>query len=92
MASIPQNGATSPKGTPHPGTIVTEDRIRDSMKEQSAADVPVTIAWVQQPDGGYAAVTRIEITGTEDQMRITKFGDDGTMLESTTMMAPPPMP
>lgn len=90
MNPTPETGATSPSGQPHPGTIVTDDKIRGTQKEQPASEVPPTIAWVQGETGDWTAVTRIEVTGTLQRMRITKFGADGTMLTTTTMSPPPP--
>lgn len=82
------SGAESPAGDPHPGTVVTKDLIRATEKEDAAADLPQLIAWVDVA-GVWKPVVTIEITGTPERMRITKFGADGEMLES---MAPPPPP
>ena len=82
------NGAHSPTGEPHPGQIVHDDKVEGRTYTKSAAEVPTTIAWVDV-DGTWKAVVRIEITGTTAQRRITKFGVDGKMLE-TTIQAPPP--
>ena len=83
------NGASSPSGDSHPGEILHQDRIDDRTWTVAAAEVPQTIAWVQV-DGVWKPVVRIEITGTPDMRRITKFGADGQMLEST--MPQPPAP
>src|ERR1041384_6231380 len=85
------NGARSPTGEPHPGQIVHDDKVDGKTWIRAAADVPVTIAWVEV-GGTWKAVVRIEITGTPEQRRITKFGTDGQMLESTIQAAPPPPP
>ena len=82
------NGARSPTGEPHPGQIVHDDKVDGRTWTAAAANVPRTIAWVDV-NGSWKAVVRIEITGTSEQRRITKFGADGQMLE-TTIQAPPP--
>src|ERR1700712_218554 len=74
------NGAHSPTGEAHPGQIVHDDKVDGRTWTAAAADVPKTIAWVDV-NGAWKAVVRIEITGTQDQRRITKFGTDGKMLE-----------
>ena len=80
--------ATSPSGDNHPGEILFEDKIEGRQWSKQAAEVPQTIAWVNV-NGVWQPVTRIEITGTVQQRRISKFGKDGTLLEST-IQAPPP--
>jgi hypothetical protein len=84
------NGAHSPTGEAHPGRIVHDDKVDGRTWTVAAADVPKSIAWVDV-NGTWKAVVRIEITGTPDQRRITKFGTDGQMLE-TTIQAPAPRP
>lgn len=84
------NGAHSPTGEPHPGKIVHDDKVDGRTYTKSASEVPQSIAWVEV-DGAWKAVVRIEITGTKEQRRITKFGVDGHELE-TTIQAPPPPP
>jgi hypothetical protein len=88
QAEHTMSGATSPSGQKHPGEIVHDDKIDGRTWTRNAADVPPTIAWVQV-DETWVAVVRIEITGTADARRFTKFGPDGQMLE-TTIQAPPP--
>jgi hypothetical protein len=82
------NGARSPTGESHPGQIVHDDKVDGRTWTAAAVDVPNTIAWVDV-NGTWKAVVRIEITGTPDQRRITKFGTDGQMLETTIQAAPP---
>jgi hypothetical protein len=82
------NGARSPTGEAHPGHIIHDDKVDGRTWTAAAADVPKTIAWVDV-NGTWKAVVRIEITGSPEQRRITKFGTDGQMLE-TTIQAPPP--
>lgn len=84
------SGARSPAGDSHPGQIVHDDKVEGRTWTRSAAEVPATIAWVEV-DGSWRPVVRIEITGTPAQRRITKFGADGKMLE-TTIQAPPSPP
>ncbi len=84
------NRALSPAGDEHPGDIVHEDKISGKTWTRAAAEVPSTIAWVAV-DGAWKPVVRIEITGTAAQRRISKFGPDGQMLE-TTIQAPAPRP
>lgn len=84
--------AFSPAGDPHPGEIVHEDRVTGRTWTVRASEVPSTIAWVEV-EGRFEPVVRIEITGTPDQRRITKYGRDGQMLESTVQAPPiPPRP
>lgn len=82
------NGATSPSGERHPGEIEFDDRVAGRVWREAAADNPPTVAWVDV-GGRWVAVTRVEITGVPGQRRITMFGADGTMLEST-VQAPRP--
>ena len=84
------NGSTSPDGTKHPGEILHVDKMDGREWSRAAADVPLTIAWVHS-SGLWVAVARIEITGTPTRRRMTKFGVDGAMLE-TTIQGPPPPP
>jgi len=79
----------APDGQAHPGVILHEDRIDGRTWTVPARDVPPTIAFVRVDDR-YVPVVRIEITGTPSQRRITKFGPDGQMLESTVQAPPPP--
>lgn len=76
------NGAESPKGERHPGTIEHDDKIEGRVWTRRADEVPPTIAWVQL-DGKWIPVIRIEITGTPDRREITKYGPGGQMLETT---------
>lgn len=81
-------GNESPNGDIHPGTVVTKDDVRNLEKTEKAEDLPPFITWVDV-NGVYKPVVRIEVTGDPDRLRITKFGEDGTMLESTVMSPPP---
>jgi hypothetical protein len=81
-------GAVSPAGDQHPGEIVHEDKIDGRTWTRAASEVPVTIAWVEV-NKVWEPVVRIEITGTAEQRRITKFGKDGKMLESTIQQRRP---
>ena len=81
-------GAASPAGDRHPGEIVHDDKIDGRTWTKAASEVPVTIAWVEV-NKVWEPVVRIEITGTAEQRRITKFGKDGKMLE-TTIQQPRP--
>ncbi len=81
-------GATSPSGAIHPGQILFEDRVDNRQWTKQAAEVPQTIAWVNV-EGVWHPVIRIEITGTIDQRRITKYGQNNEFLE-TTIQSPPP--
>jgi hypothetical protein len=83
-------GTTSPSGATHPGQILFEDRVDDRQWTKQANEVPQTIAWVNV-EGVWLPVIRIEITGTVDKRRITKYGQDGEFLE-TTIQSPPPRP
>jgi hypothetical protein len=83
------NGARSPAGEAHPGQIVHDDKVDGRTWTRAAAEVPMSIAWVEV-NGTWRPVVRIEITGTAAQRRITKFGTDGQMLESTIQAPPPP--
>jgi hypothetical protein len=85
------NGARSPAGEAHPGQIVHDDKVDGRTWTRAAAEVPTTIAWVEV-NGTWKPVVRIEITGTAAQRRITKFGADGQMLETTIQAPPPPAP
>jgi hypothetical protein len=85
------SGARSPSGEPHPGQIVHDDKVDGKVWTRAAAEVPMTIAWVKVGDT-WKPVVRIEITGTPEQRRFTKFGTDGQMLETTIQAPPPPVP
>jgi hypothetical protein len=82
-------GAVSPSGERHPGEIVHEDKIDGRTWTKAAHEVPVGIAWVEL-NKVWEPVLRIEITGTAGQRRITKFGKDGKLLESTIQQRRPP--
>jgi hypothetical protein len=84
------SGAVSPAGRPHPGEIVFEDEVEGRRWTEAAADVPLSLAWVNV-NGDWRPVVRIVSTGTVEQRHITKIGEDGAMLE-VTMQAPPPPP
>jgi hypothetical protein len=81
------NGATSPTGASHPGTIRFTDHVdgREWIKE--AAEVPQVIAW-KDVDGVWHAVTRVDITGSAQRREIKSFGEQGEFL-STTVQSPP---
>jgi hypothetical protein len=81
-------GKTSPSGATHPGQILFEDRVDNREWIKQADEVPQTIAWVNV-EGVWHPVTRIEITGTTEQRRTTKYGKDGEFLE-TTIQSPRP--
>ncbi|WP_414553522.1 hypothetical protein [Anabaena sp. CCY 0017] len=83
-------GTTSPSGATHPGQILFEDRVDNRQWTKQADEVPQTIAWVNV-EGEWHSVTRIEITGTVEKRRITKYGQNGDFLE-TTIQSPPPRP
>lgn len=82
--------ASQPNEATHPGEIVHDDKVDGRSWTVKASEVPETIAWVTV-NGVREPVVRIEITGTREQRRFTKFGRDGQMLE-TTIQAPPPRP
>ena len=87
----PMTETTSQPNEPkHPGEIVHDDKVDGRTWTVKASEVPETIAWVDV-NGVREPVVRIEITGTREQRRITKFGRDGQMLE-TTIQAPPHRP
>lgn len=83
------SAAISPTGEPHPGEILHDDKVDGRSWTVKASDVPPTIGWVQV-GGTWHAVVRIEISGTREQRRFTKFGRDGAWLESTVQAPPPP--
>jgi len=83
------NGMTSPSGETHPGTIIHDHKVDGRQWTENAADVPQTIAWAQV-ESAWVAVVRIEITGTSERLRMTRFGPDGQMLESTIQSPPSP--
>ncbi|MBN3927448.1 hypothetical protein [Nostoc sp. NMS4] len=76
------SSVTSPSGEQHPGEILFEDKVDGQNWTEQAADVPESIAWVDI-NGVWQPVVRIEITGTVQKRRISKFAADGTWLEST---------
>ena len=80
------SGITSPSGDKHCGEILFEDRIDGRKWTEQATEVPQSIAWVDI-NGVWQPVVRIEMTGTVQQRRISKFAKDGTWLE-TTVQAP----
>jgi hypothetical protein len=83
-------GKTSPSSAIHPGQISFEDRVDNRQWTKQADEVPQGIAWVNV-EGVWKPVIRIEITGTVEQRRITKYGQDGEFLE-TTIQSPLPQP
>jgi len=86
------NQTTPPDARSHPGEIVHVDRIEQRTWTVKASDVPEGIAWVVV-SGRREPVVRIEITGTPQQRRITKYGLDGQVLETTIQapVGPPPV-
>jgi hypothetical protein len=78
-------GATSPTGEAHPGTIEYDDRVEGRHWTRTAAEVPVSIAWVEA-DGVWKPVVRIEISGEGKRREIAKFGSDRALLEITTAL------
>ncbi|PKN57417.1 MAG: hypothetical protein CVU56_11185 [Deltaproteobacteria bacterium HGW-Deltaproteobacteria-14] len=89
--TTPANASTSPDGEPHPGAIVHDDKVDGRVWTRLASEVPSGIGWVRVGDS-WRPVVRIEITGTPAQRRMTKFGADGAMLESTVQAPPRPQP
>ncbi|MEO8539971.1 MAG: hypothetical protein ABI577_09550 [bacterium] len=89
-ANLPENGATSPSGGAHPGKVVFEDEVEGTSRTTPASELPRTIAWAEDEDGKWVAVTRIVSTGTDGRREITKFAADGRFLETTVQSAPPP--
>lgn len=83
------DGSTSPDGAKHPGEIRHIDKVDGREWSRAAADVPQSIAWCHTGEM-WVAVTRIESTGTPTRRRITMFGADGAMLETTIQGPPPP--
>lgn len=83
------NGAQSPAGDSHPGSIEHVDEVTDRTHTRAAADVPRSIAWVQS-DGRWVPVVRVVATGTPDRRRINRYGPDGALLDSTIQAPPPP--
>lgn len=71
----------------HPGTVVFVDLDAGTSREESAASLPETIAWVQV-GGQKVAVTRVESRKRGESREIMKYGADGALLE-TTISAPP---
>ena len=86
------NGATSPSGGRHPGQVVFDDKVEGTSKSTPAADLPQTIAWAEDERGEWVPVARIETTGTKSRREITRFGADGSFLDSTVQAPPPPPP
>lgn len=84
------NAARSPTGEPHPGEILNVDEVHGKSWSDQASDVPQTIGWVRV-GGSWIAVVRIEATGTEGHLRITKFGANGARLETTVQGPPRPL-
>lgn len=81
------NGATSPAGDTHPGTIRFTDHVDEREWTKEAAEVPQVIAW-KDLDGVWHAVTRVDITGSAQRREIKSFGAQGEFL-STTVQSPP---
>lgn len=71
----------------HPGTVVFVDLDAGTSREESAASLPDTIAWVQV-GAERVAVTRVESRKRGESREILKYGADGALLE-TTISAPP---
>lgn len=85
----PMATALSPAGDKHPGQIVNDDKVDGRAWTEDAAAVPATVAWVNA-GGTWKPVVRIEITGTPERRRITKFGPGGEFLEATEFTAGAP--
>lgn len=75
-------GAVSPTGDKHPGDIVHDDKVDGRVWTRKAAEVPVSIAWVEL-DGKWVPVVRIEITGTAEKRAMSAFGPGGRFLQRT---------
>lgn len=75
-------GDRSPAGDKHPGDIVHDDKVDGRVWTKRAAEVPVSIAWVEL-DGKWTPVVRIEITGTVGKRAMTAFGPNGRALQRT---------
>lgn len=88
---VPMSESRSPSGDIHPGEITFDDQTTGKKWTESAADKPETLVWVDVGDS-WEAVTLIVITGEPGHRRITKFGKDGEMLETTIQGPPPPAP
>jgi len=85
---VPAEPAPAPEPTlVHPGTVVFVDLDAGTSREESAASLPETIAWVQVGDQR-VAVTRVESRKRGESREIMKYGADGALLE-TTVSAPP---
>jgi hypothetical protein len=70
------NGARSPAGESHPGQIVHDDKVDGRTWTRAAAEVPMTIAWVEV-NGTRKPVVRIEITDVTVRGVRRQAGDDG---------------
>jgi hypothetical protein len=76
------NGATSPAGDVHPGTIRFEDRVAGRTWVERAEDNPQSMAWVE--DGGtWIPVLRSEYTGEN----IVLYGPDDRFLQCTIVFS-----
>ncbi len=75
-------------GEGHPGTIVFIDA--DGEKEsRDAGDVPASIAWAEI-DGERRPVVRIEVAESNGAAEITRYGEDGRVLDRTFEERSPP--
>ena len=83
------NGQTSPDGQTHPGSIRFIDELDGRDWTEHAEANPQSIAWVH--DGqAWVAVVRVEMGGSPERRRVSSFGADGQLLESTVEAPPPP--
>ncbi len=85
------NGTFSPAGDRHPGRIHTVDRANAREYDEAAEEVSQREAWVKVGDT-WKAVVRVEVVGDAGRLEIRRFGNDGSLLETTTMVAPPSAP
>lgn len=85
------NGAHSPTGDVHPGVIEHSDATTGRIWQRKAAEVPQTIAW-GQIDGRWIPVVRVKAAGNPGQRRISRFGPDGQLIDSTVQAPPRPRP
>jgi hypothetical protein len=76
-------GAASPAGDRHPGEILHVD-LRDGREWiVPATQVPQSVAWVAN-GGSWKAVVRVEMSGSGQRQEISRFGEDGQLLDTTT--------
>ncbi len=89
-APVPDSApASAPAPAEHPGTITFVDLDAGTTREESAAAVPETIAWVVVA-GARVPVTRVESRARGGAREILKYGADGALLEVTLSAPRPP--